>query len=81
MTALKPGGLYIIIDHAAEAGSGERDAGTLHRIDPAVVKQRGAAAGFVLVGESNAFANPDDHHTTHSDDKTDKFFFKFRKPG
>ena len=50
--ALKPGGLYVILDHAAAAGSGLRDTETLHRIDEASVKQEVLAAGFKLVGES-----------------------------
>src|SRR5580693_9245631 len=29
--ALKPGGTYLVLDHAAEAGSGARDTATLHR--------------------------------------------------
>ena len=44
--ALKPGGLYIVLDHAAEAGSGLRDTDTLHRIDPATVKKEVEAAGL-----------------------------------
>src|SRR3546814_3123428 len=44
--ALKPGGIYVVIDHAAEAGSGLRDTDTLHRIDPAIVKQQVVAAGL-----------------------------------
>jgi predicted methyltransferase len=84
--ALKPGGLYIIIDHAAAPGSGTRDTGTLHRIDPETVKSEVLAAGFVLEGESKALANPNDPHTDrvpgpgNRNDKSDKFFFKFRKP-
>lgn len=84
--ALKPGGLYVIIDHVAAPGSGTRDTGTLHRIDPAVVKAEVMAAGFVLEGESNALANPNDPHTARVpgpagvNDKSDKFFLKFRKP-
>jgi predicted methyltransferase len=84
--ALKPGGLYIIIDHVAAAGSGTRDTGTLHRIDPAVVKAEVLAAGFVLAGESKDLANPGDPHTARVPgqggigDKSDKFYFKFRKP-
>ncbi|HUF73457.1 MAG TPA: hypothetical protein VMR74_11210, partial [Gammaproteobacteria bacterium] len=35
--ALKPGGSYLIVDHKAEGGSGWRDAGTLHRIDPETI--------------------------------------------
>jgi predicted methyltransferase len=78
--ALKPGGVFILIDHSAEAGSGTRDTQTLHRIDPATVKAEVLAAGFKLDGQSDAQKNPADDHTKHSDDKSDKMFFKFRKP-
>jgi predicted methyltransferase len=83
--ALKPGGIYLVLDHAAAAGSGLRDAGTLHRIDPEVVKREVLAAGFVLEAESDALKNPsDDHSRKVFDDavrgKTDKFIFRFRKP-
>jgi len=84
--ALKPGGLYVIIDHVAEPGSGARDTGTLHRIDPELVKKEVLAAGFQFVGESKALGNPNDPHTGrvpgqgNIGDKSDKFFFKFRKP-
>jgi predicted methyltransferase len=84
--ALKPGGLYIIIDHVAAAGSGTRDTGTLHRIDPETVKTEVLSAGFVLEGESKDLASPNDPHTArvpgagNIGDKSDKFFFKFRKP-
>jgi len=83
--ALKPGGLYIVLDHAAAPGSGVRDTGTLHRIDPAVVKKEVLAAGFELVAESDALHNPADDHTLTVFNpairgKTDKFIFKFRKP-
>jgi predicted methyltransferase len=83
--ALKPGGILLIIDHAAEAGSGMRDTDTLHRIDPAVVKQQVTAAGFEFVGESRLLANPADDHKLPVFDKavrgkTDQFIYKFRKP-
>src|SRR5688572_17440937 len=48
LAALKPGGIYLVIDHNAEAGSGWRDASTLHRIDPAAIKSEVTAAGFEL---------------------------------
>ncbi|HET6654984.1 MAG TPA: methyltransferase, partial [Gammaproteobacteria bacterium] len=48
--ALKPGGLFVIIDHVAPAGSGASDTDTLHRIDPALVKHEVEAAGFVFDG-------------------------------
>jgi predicted methyltransferase len=83
--ALKPGGIYLVLDHAAAAGSGLRDTNTLHRIDPAAVKKEVLAAGFVLDAESDVLHNPDDDHTAKVFNpairgKTDKFIFKFRKP-
>ena len=83
--ALKPGGSYVIIDHAAAAGSGARDADTLHRIDPALVQEDVEAAGFVLDGANDALRNPDDPHTVsafHDSVRghTDQFIYRFRKP-
>jgi predicted methyltransferase len=83
--ALKPGGVFIVLDHAAAAGSGGRDTSTLHRIDPATVKSEVTAAGFELVGESKVLANAQDDHTAKVFDpairgKTDQFIYKFRKP-
>jgi predicted methyltransferase len=83
--ALKPGGLYVILDHVAPAGSGLSSTNTTHRIDPAVVKQEVTAAGFVYEGETDVLRNPADDHTKLVFDKsirghTDQFVFKFRKP-
>lgn len=83
--ALKPGGLYIVLDHAAEKGSGLRDTNTLHRIDAAVVKQEVMAAGFEFAGENKVLNNPQDPRTANVFDqtirgKTDQFVYKFRKP-
>jgi predicted methyltransferase len=83
--ALKPGGLFVVIDHVAAAGSGMRDTETLHRIDPAIVKQQVEAAGFVFDGENNVLRNPADTHTLKVFDKsirghTDQFMYRFRKP-
>lgn len=84
LAMLKPGGLYIVIDHAAEAGSGARDTGTLHRIDPALVKSEVLAAGFEFVEESNVLRNPADSKDKGVREvargKTDQFVYKFRKP-
>jgi predicted methyltransferase len=84
--ALKPGGILLIVDHQAAAGSGMRDTDTLHRIDGAIVKKQVTAAGFRFVGESKLLANPADDHTKAVFDKsirghTDQFIYKFRKPG
>lgn len=83
--ALKPGGIYLVLDHAAEPGSGLRDTDTLHRIDPEAVRKEVLAAGFELEGQSDILMNPDDDHTLKVFDpairgKTDKFIFRFRKP-
>lgn len=83
--ALKPGGIYLVLDHAAEKGSGTRDSGTLHRIDPELVKKEVLAAGFELDAQSDVLNNPNDDHTLKVFDpdirgKTDKFVFRFRKP-
>jgi predicted methyltransferase len=84
--ALKPGGVYIVIDHAAVKGSGLRDVNTLHRIDPAFVKAEVLKAGFTFDGESKALANPADDHKLGVFDAslrghTDQFVLRFRKPG
>lgn len=82
--ALKPGGTYIVIDHAAADGSGKRDTGTLHRIDPELVRSEVTAAGFEFVRESSVLRNPQDDRSKGVRDvsrgKTDQFVFKFRRP-
>ncbi|HEY1631655.1 MAG TPA: hypothetical protein VGF56_10075 [Rhizomicrobium sp.] len=84
---LKPGGVVIIVDHAALPGSPPVEtADKLHRIDPAVVKAEMTAAGFILDGETNVLANPADPHTALVFDpsirgKTDQFAYRFKKPG
>ena len=83
--ALKPGGVYVVLDHAAQAGSGLRDTEGLHRIDAATVKAEVTAAGFKLDGESAILANPADDHTKMVFNpalrgKTDQFLLRFRKP-
>ena len=83
--ALKPGGVYIVLDHAAAAGTGVSKTNDLHRIDPAAVKAEVTAAGFQFVGESDVLSNPADDHSLAIFDpkikgKTDKFIYKFRKP-
>lgn len=82
---LKRGGIYLILDHTAEAGSGGRDTKTLHRIDPETVKREVLAAGFVFVGSSGLLRQPSDSHSLKVFDptvrgKTDQFILKFRKP-
>ena len=46
LQSLKPGGLFVVVDHAAEEGSGLRDTEAMHRVDPQLVKTRTIEAGF-----------------------------------
>jgi predicted methyltransferase len=83
--SLKPGGIYIVIDHATEKGAGFTATSTLHRSDPDAVKSEVMAAGFEFVGSSDVIANPADDHTAKVfeqglRDKTDRYVLKFRKP-
>jgi predicted methyltransferase len=82
---LKPGGCYVIVDHAASLGAGTSDAQSLHRIEPASVRAEVEAVGFVLDAESTLLANKDDPHTIKVFDpaikgKTDRFAYRFVKP-
>jgi predicted methyltransferase len=86
--ALVPGGVYGIVDHSAAAGSGVRDAETLHRIDQKVVEQELIEAGFKLDGESDVLRNPDDPRDWNSSPRqagekrgtSDRFTLRFVKP-
>lgn len=83
--SLKPGGMYLVIDHAAAPNSPASVTSQLHRIDPEVVKQEVIAAGFVLEAESPLLLNTEDPRTAPVFDpgirgKTAQFVFKFRKP-
>ncbi len=85
LAALKPGGIYLVVDHNAENGSGWRDASTLHRIDPATIKSEVTAAGFELVQDSPLLANPADDRKQNMRaeglrGRTDQAVLVFRKP-
>src|ERR1700685_3216497 len=83
---LKPGGSYVIVDHAAAVGAGTSDAQSLHRIEPASVRGEVEAAGFVLDAETAMLANKDDSHAIKVFDpsikgETDRFAFRFGTHG
>jgi predicted methyltransferase len=83
--ALKPGGIYLVSDHQAAAGSGVTQTATLHRIEDAAVIKEVEAAGFKLEARSDILRHPDDDHTQKVFEagvrgKTDQFVLKFRKP-
>jgi predicted methyltransferase len=84
--AMKPGATLGIIDHVATPGGDTRAVvEKLHRIDPAVIRADFERAGFVFDGESDILRNPADDHTLNVFDagirgKTDRAFFRFKKP-
>jgi predicted methyltransferase len=83
--ALRPGGVYLVIDHVAETGSGLRDTESLHRIDPRRLRREIETAGFVFDAESNALRNGSDDHKSSVFDpsvrgRTDQVVYRFRKP-
>ena len=83
--AIKPGGVFIVLDHAAAAGTPLDPDDKLHRIDPAIVKKQLVSSGFKFEGESKVLANPADDHSKAVFDPairghTDQFILKFRKP-
>jgi predicted methyltransferase len=83
--ALKPGGVYVVLDHVAAKGSPPDVTDTLHRIEAATVRREVEAAGFKFSAESTLLANPADPHTAGVFDlsirgRTDQFILKFRRP-
>jgi predicted methyltransferase len=81
--ALKPGGVLVLADHHAKAGDGDTVAGTLHRIEEAVVKRELEAAGFRLVADGNFLRHPDDPRDApvfRPKVPVDEFVLKFEKP-
>jgi predicted methyltransferase len=83
--ALKPGGVYLVLDHIAAKGSPADVTDTLHRIEPSTVRREVEAAGFAFEAESSILANPADPHTAGVFDpsvqgRTDQFILKFRRP-
>ena len=81
--ALKPGGVFFVVDHNAAPGSGRRDTDALHRIDPAVIESEVKAAGFKSIVDSNLLAHPADDHTKKVFEvprgQTDQTVFTFEK--
>jgi predicted methyltransferase len=88
--ALRPGGVYILIDSSAKGGSGLSDTKTLHRIDESVVKDEVQNAGFRLDGQGSFLRNPSDQRDWNSSPgaaakegrrgTSDRFALRFVKP-
>ena len=81
--ALKPDGLYCTADNSAQAGTGARDASTLHRIAESYEIREIEAAGFRLAASSVILRNPRDDRTLpfwKMDRMQDRFVLRFVKP-
>lgn len=81
--ALKPGGLYVIADHAGRPGTGISESGTLHRVEEAFLRQEVEAAGFRLAASADFLRNPGDPRDRNNPEPPqpkDEFVLKFVKP-
>ncbi len=85
--ALKPGGVFLIVDHSAKPGTGDQDVQTLHRIDKQFVIDEITRAGFVLDLDSDVLANPNDARDYNfvrdrqtNRDNTDRMVLRFIRP-
>lgn len=84
--AMKPGAIYLVVEHSAKIGTESTQVGPLHRMDPAYLRQDLQSAGFQLMEESRIFYRPEtddrtwNSHTPGKEDLTDQTVFKFRKP-
>lgn len=87
--ALKPGGVYAVIDHSGRPGTGSTETKTLHRIEEKVVREEVEKAGFRFAGEGGFLRNPSDTRDWNDAPNaaadrrgtSDRFVMKFVKPG
>ncbi|MEQ1513843.1 MAG: hypothetical protein ABL934_14330 [Lysobacteraceae bacterium] len=85
VTALKPGGRLLIVDHAAREGTGEADAQALHRIEEPFAVADFKTHGLEFAGSIDTLRNRDDDRSRNVFDpairgKTDRFVHLYRKP-
>ena len=81
--ALKPGGVLVVADHAAQPGAGVSVAKTLHRIEESTLRSEIEAAGFRLIAEGDFLRNPGDLRDAivfRPKIPVDEFVLKFQKP-
>jgi predicted methyltransferase len=83
--ALKPGGIYIILDHAAAADAADDVHMALHRSKEAVARREAEAAGFRFVASNESLRHPEDDKTKRVFDSgehnaTDQYILKLEKP-
>jgi predicted methyltransferase len=82
--ALKPGGVLLVVDHSAKAGTGSGEASRLHRIEEAFAKKDIESHGFELAAHSDVLRQPDDKRELLSYEgpglnHTDRFVLVFHR--
>ena len=85
LTALKPGGRFVIVDHVGKEDMDRETVFDLHRIPEDFAAREVVARGFEFVASDQALRNPDDDPTQIVFDpdikgKTDRFILVFEKP-
>ncbi|MDE2502777.1 MAG: class I SAM-dependent methyltransferase, partial [Burkholderiales bacterium] len=79
--ALKPGGLYVVVDHAGRPGTGISESGTLHRVEESLVRREIEAAGFRFVAAGDFLRDPADPRDARQPAvPEDAFALKFVRP-
>ncbi len=81
---VKPGGVLLLVDHSAKAGTGAADAGRLHRIDEEYARADFEKHGFKYLAKSDVARRHDDprDQITYKGPmlgKTDRFVMVFRR--
>jgi predicted methyltransferase len=88
LRALKPGGVFGIVDHSGRSGTGSSESATLHRIEESALIADVTKAGFKLVESTDALREPSDTRDWNASPKaagdkrghSDRFVLKFQKP-
>ena len=88
LRALRPGGVYVVVDHAGRPGTGTSETETLHRIEESVVRSEIVAAGFTLESEAGFLRSPSDTRDWNASPSkagekrgtSDRFVLRFVKP-
>jgi len=82
--ALRPGGILLVVDHAANPGVGDSEGGTTHRIEAELVKSELEAVGFDLADEALFLHRAEDPRSepffNMGSGEVDQFVLRFRKP-
>jgi len=81
--ALKPGGVYVVADHAGRPGTGISESTTLHRIEESFLRREVEAAGFRLDQAGDFLRNPADPRDREEPEPKqpkDEFVLRFVKP-